>query len=158
MDFNLVTPPKDRAKALKLVTMGEATVAAFRLFPGIKAPHLENILAPPVQGVVLECYGAGNAPARDAELMSTLARAVARGVVIVAVTQPTRGTADLSLYETGRALRDIGVVSGYDMTTEAALAKLYYLFEKGYPPADAARLAERNLRGELTGAPAISRL
>jgi L-asparaginase len=66
------------------------------------------------------------------------------------VTQPLRGTADLNLYATGRALQDAGVVSGYDITTEAALAKLYYLFEQGLPPAKVRDLMQKNLRGELT--------
>jgi L-asparaginase len=102
-----------------------------------------------VQGVVLECYGAGNAPSRNRELMAALADATARGVVIVAVTQVRRGSARLDLYKTGRALLDVGVVSGIDMTPEAALAKLYYLFDRGHPPEEVRALMQQDLRGEL---------
>jgi len=99
---------------------------------------------------VLECFGAGNAPAQNDAFLEALRAATARGVVIVAVTQPLRGTADLDLYATGQALAEAGVVSGYDMTTEAALAKLYYLFEQDHAPDEVRRLVQNNLRGELT--------
>ena len=130
--------------------LGGATVSAFRLFPGLDAASLENVLAPPVQGVVLECFGAGNAPAKNEAFLEVLREATGRGVVIVAVPQPLRGTADLDLYATGQALADAGAVSGYDMTTEAALAKLYYLFEQDHAPDEVRRLVQDNLRGELT--------
>ena len=133
-----------------MVEVGDATVTAFRLFPGLQASYLTSILAPPVQGVVLECFGAGNAPAANQPFMAALAEATARGVVIVAVTQPLQGSANLQLYATGRALLAAGVVSGYDMTAEAALAKLFYLFAKGFAPDEVKRLVQENLRGELT--------
>jgi len=135
---------------LEVVELGNATVGVFRVFPGLKPKLLEAVLAPPVQGVVLECFGAGNAPTADPGFMEVLREATGRGVVIVAVTQPHRGSANLSLYATGRALLDVGVVSGYDMTTEAAAAKLFYLFEKGFTPTRVKRLVQQSLVGELT--------
>lgn len=146
--------PFDRPKVPpSIVEMGEATVAAFRIFPGLKAEYLSSILKPPVQGVVLECFGAGNAPAANEKFMQALADATARGVVIVAVTQPMQGSANLDLYANGHALREVGVVGGYDMTAEAALAKLFYLFAKGLPSEEVRRLVQQNLRGELTPEP-----
>jgi L-asparaginase len=152
INWDLVLPRSaaGRPGQLAVVEMGEATIAAFRLFPGLKAEYLGNILAPPVQGVVLECYGAGNAPERNRPFMAALEAATRRGVVIVDVPQPLYGTADLELYATGRALLNVGVVSGYDMTAEAALTKLFYLFKKGYAPEEVRRLVQQNLRGELT--------
>jgi len=134
-----------------VVEIGESTtVASFRLFPGIKAQYLKNILKPPVQGVVLECFGAGNAPVKNKQLMDVLRAAADRGVVIVDITQSLVGTADLNLYATGKALLDIGVVSGYDMTNEAVLTKLFYLFEKGYNSKQVKKEIQNDLRGELT--------
>lgn len=153
INWELTLPARARQpdiEVLEVVELGSATVGSFRLFPGLKPASLEAVLAPPVQGVVLECFGAGNAPTVDAAFMQVLASATARGVVIVAVTQPPRGSANLSLYATGRALLDVGVVSGYDMTTEAALAKLFYLFEKGFSPERVKRLMQQSLVGELT--------
>jgi len=150
IDWDLVLPPAGHAGGVVVVEVGEATIAAFRLFPGLKSAYLDSILSPPVQGVVLECYGAGNAPERNQPFMEALAAATRRGVVIVDVPQPLYGTADLGLYATGRALLEVGVVSGYDMTAEAALAKLFYLFGQGHPPEEVRRLVQRNLRGELT--------
>lgn len=153
IDRRLALPARATAPAvdmLEVVALGSATVGAFRLFPGLKPALLEAVLAPPIQGVVLECYGAGNAPTADEGFMGVIQAATARGVVIVAVTQPSRGSANLSLYATGRALLDAGVVSGFDMTAEAALAKLYYLFEKGFAPERVKRLMQQPLVGELT--------
>lgn len=150
VDWDLVPAVHDPPRRPEVTELGGATVSAFRLFPGLEASYLDNVLSPPVQGVVLECFGAGNAPDQNEPFLTALRRATDRGVVIVAVTQPLRGTADLDLYATGQALSDVGVVSGYDMTTEAALAKLYYLFERGHSSEEVRRLVQENLRGELT--------
>jgi len=138
--------------APRVVELREPTVAAFRLFPGMKAAYVATLLAPPVEGLVLECFGSGNAPNRDPAFLDVLRRATDRGVVIVAVTQAVHGSADLSLYATGRSLLAAGVVSGYDMTAEAALAKLFFLFsiEPRLQPAVVRELVGTNLRGELT--------
>jgi L-asparaginase len=150
VDFDLALPPMDSPPEIQVVEMGSAEVAVVQLFPGIRAAYLENILSSDVEGVVLACYGAGNVPSRNKTLIDAIAGAVKQGIVVVAVTQAPRGTADLTLYATGRTLEKAGVVSGYDMTCEAALAKLFYLFEKGHLPHEVKKLVGRNLRGELT--------
>jgi L-asparaginase len=150
VDWSRVPEGQTPPRSPDVTALGGATVSAFRLFPGLEAEYLDNVLAPPVQGVVLECFGSGNAPSTNEAFLRALRRATDRGVVIVAVTQPLRGTADLDLYATGQALADAGVVSGYDMTTEAALAKLYFLFEQGHAPDEVRTLVQQNLRGELT--------
>lgn len=128
----------------------DVTVASLRLFPGIDARFVRHVLQEPLQGLVLETFGTGNAPSRDPELLAALEEAAARGVVIVNITQCLRGRVDMGGYATGAALQDAGVVGGADMTPEAALSKLIYLLGRGHAPEIVRALMQRDLRGELT--------
>jgi L-asparaginase len=141
-------PPED--VKLILHQIREQMVATLRLHPGIPAHILENVLQPPIKGLVLEAYGVGNAPHQDEALMRALQDATRRGVVVLACSQCLKGCVDLADYETGIALADAGVLSGYDMTTEAALAKMTYLFSQ-YENLDKVKeLMGENLVGELS--------
>ncbi len=134
----------------RLQRCSPGAVAALRLFPGISAEVVANVLKPPLQGLVLECYGVGNAPDRNRDLLAALGEASGRGVVIVDVTQCLKGRVDLGGYAAGSALAEVGVISGHDMTAEAALAKLLYLFGCGLAPDAVKDEMQRDLRGELT--------
>ena len=96
--------------------VSQLAVAALRLFPGITAATVRGFLSPPTRGLILETFGAGNAPQR-ADFISALQEACERGVVIVAISQCSKGSVSAH-YETGRGLLNIGVVSGVDMTPE----------------------------------------
>ncbi|KAK9679118.1 hypothetical protein K7432_016407 [Basidiobolus ranarum] len=124
-------------------------VACLRLFPGITEASVRAFLAHPIQGVVLETFGAGNAPSNRPELINALEEASNRGVVIVNCTQCKRGSVS-DAYEVAKPLIRAQVVPGGDMTPECALTKLSYLLGRGFTPEQCRELIGKSLRGELT--------
>lgn len=145
--WDLVRPPAPGP--LRVVPITNSNVATLRLFPGMPTTILENFLRPPLEGLVLETFGSGNAPDNRPDFLDALRRASDRGVVIVNVTQCTRGTVSTD-YAAGTALAEAGVVGGADMTAEAALCKLAFLLSQGLAPDDVRRGMAEDLRGELT--------
>ncbi|PFH54149.1 hypothetical protein AMATHDRAFT_72676 [Amanita thiersii Skay4041] len=124
-------------------------VATLRLFPGITAATFSAFFMPPIRGVILETFGAGNAPQRP-DLIKVIKEACDRGIVVVAITQCIKGSVS-DAYETGRSLLRVGVVPGNDMTPECALAKLTYLLSKPELSIQKVRdLMGVPLRGELS--------
>lgn len=125
-------------------------VAVLTIHPGLSPRVVEVALSDPMlRGVVLRSYGVGNVPEADARLLGALGKAVARGVTVVNTTQCVIGAVAQDTYATGAALARIGVVSGGDMTLEAAFAKLHVLIAEGLPSQDIhARMAEP-LSGEM---------
>ncbi|ORX92528.1 asparaginase-domain-containing protein [Basidiobolus meristosporus CBS 931.73] len=124
-------------------------VASLRLFPGITEASVRAFLADPIQGVVLETFGAGNAPSNRPELINALEEASKRGVVIVNCSQCKRGSVS-DAYEVAKPLLRAQVVPGGDMTPECALTKLSYLLGRGFTPEQCRELVGKSLRGELT--------
>jgi len=127
-----------------------APVAAVRLFPGFSASILANVCKPPLRGLVIEAYGAGNGPSNDPEFLAAIEAATSQGIVVVVVTQCVRGWVQPGAYATGSAMMRAGAVPGFDMTSEAALTKLAVLLGQGLDAAIVAGMMQQNLAGELT--------
>lgn len=125
-------------------------IANFRLFPGVARDVLAFILAQPLRGLVLETYGAGNAQNNDPHFLTLLTEASQRGVVIVNCSQCQHGYVEMNQYATGHTLKQAGLISGHDMTPEAAHCKLLYLFTKYTDHNDVKRAMDVDLCGELT--------
>jgi len=141
---------RKRGAELRVHDVETAILSVVRLIPGISATFLRNALAAPVQAVVLQAYGVGNGPDRDVAFLDALAEATARGVVVVDCSQCLTGHVDLDEYTAGSALAKAGAISGYDLTVEAAIAKLTFLFSRGYDVSRVKEEMQRDLRGEMT--------
>jgi len=124
-------------------------IGVVTIYPGISPDVVSNFLRQPVKALILRSYGVGNAP-QSAAFIAVLAEAYERGIVVVNLTQCMSGKVNMGGYATGNALEQAGVVSGSDLTVEAALTKLHYLLSQQLSAEDIRMLMRRNLRGELS--------
>lgn len=130
----------------------ETRIASLKLFPGIDKYIVETVLGlKNIQAIILETFGSGNAPLSP-WFIKLIQEAVERGVVIVNITQCGIGMVDMERYETGHELLKAGVVSGFDATFEAAVAKLMFLIGHDYNTAEIKRRMSIPLVGEMTRA------
>ncbi|HPE39701.1 MAG TPA: type I asparaginase [Bacteroidales bacterium] len=136
---------------LLLHTSIDENIGILKLYPGITSQAIRSIISTPgIKAVIMETYGSGNAPS-DSDFLNLLKEAIQQGVIIVSVTQcKGGGTVEIGKYGASVALGKIGVVSGNDITTEAAVAKLMYLLGQNLSIDEVKKYMGISLRGEIT--------
>lgn len=147
-NYNAILKPN--FKTLKAHTRLDNNITILKLFPGISAESVAAQLAvKALKAVILETYGSGNAMT-DEWFLKQIRQAIGRGIIVLNVTQCQTGSVEIGKYHTSQELGRIGVISGLDITTESAVAKLMYLFGTGLSKIEIESLLQVSLRGEIT--------
>ncbi len=141
---------KPTSNELSLFTAFDNHVALLKIFPGFNAKVYRNLFdINHVKGIIMETFGAGNAPSND-EFRQLIVNYIENGGIILNITQCNSGSVQQGKYETSSFFDKIGVISGKDMTTEAAIAKMMYLLGSESSKVDVQRKLAVSLQGEMT--------
>lgn len=147
---SLIRKPSDWQKRPLFHKTLDTRVSILKIHPGITSQVAKSILCgEESRAVIIETYGAGNAPSRG-WFLDHVKEAAAMGKVLLNVTQCLAGSVNMDIYATGKCLKETGVISGYDSTTESALGKLFYLMGVFEDNGDVKKSLDLDLRGEIS--------
>lgn len=128
----------------------ENNIAILKIFPGISPEIINSIIeTEDLKAVILESFGAGNAPTNEG-FICAIRNAISKGIIVVNVSQCLQGSVEQGKYETSAELERIGVIPGYDMTTEAAVAKLMVLLGRNLDRKEIIFNLNKSIAGEIT--------
>ncbi len=148
-EYDKIIYPDEKEK-LKLHRNLENNIAILKIFPGISPELIRAITdTDDLKAIILETFGAGNAPT-DEGFICAIRNALGKGIIILNVSQCLQGSVEQGKYETSAELERIGVISGYDITTEAALTKLMVLFGKKLDREEIIFNLNKSIAGEIT--------
>lgn len=145
-----IRKPNDWYQNLSINTKLDTRVSILKIHPGITPQVVRNIICgEETRAVIMETYGSGNATSQQ-WFLDILKEANEMDKIVVNVTQCLTGTVNMNLYANGKNLADCGVIDGYDITTEGALAKLFYLMGKSEDNGWVRSMMGKNLKGEIS--------
>jgi L-asparaginase len=148
INYEKLLKPNMRKKMVVHKTLND-NILILKLFPGINYDTLHHIFnTPHIEGIILETFGSGNAKT-DKWFVDLLKDLIGRGVYVVNVTQCVGGGVLMGKYATSEGLKRLGIISGGDITTEAAVGKMMYLLNKNLGPKVFKTIFETSLRGEM---------
>lgn len=148
--YNEMIPQREKKGEFRVQKLEKIPIGIIKVFPGIQFELFAEIMSESLKGIVLESFGAGNIPDSADAILPIVRKAHENGTVLVICSQCMKGSVTLGAYETSSALKSAGAVCAYDMTTEAAVAKLYYLFSCGLSADEVKTKMEEDLSGEMS--------
>lgn len=148
--YNRDALQKPDNRIFSLQELSPASIGVIKIFPGVQFRQFEPIMNEGLNALILESFGAGNIPGNGTDVMPLLKRARETGCIVTVCTQCQKGRVSLGAYESSRALVENGAVNALDMTTEATIAKLYYLISKGLSVDSIKKYMGIDLCGEIT--------
>ena len=128
----------------------DTRVSILKMHPGITPQIVRDIMcSPDTRAVIIETYGAGNAPSKE-WFLNIVREASSSGKILLNITQCSAGTVNMDIYATGKTLKEAGVINGYDSTTESALGKLFFLLGESQDNEFVKSRLDENLMGEIS--------
>lgn len=136
-------------KTFNIRTGLDTNIFLIKIYPGINIDIISNIInSNKIKAIILETYGAGNAPTIP-NFLNTIKKGILKGILFINVSQCLEGNVDMSKYKTGRTLKKIGVISAHDSTIEAAITKTMWVLGQNFEHSKTKAYLKKSLRGEI---------